>query len=57
LRGLLLAIDIAATDRILKCALKSKKTENDWSIEIALAAGIIQAPAAIPASIDLREGW
>jgi len=46
--------DIALTDRILNC-IPSKKTENDWHIETALAAGIIEAPAAIPLAVDLRE--
>ena len=49
-------IETAIKERILNC-IPSKKTENDWHIENALAAGIIQAPAAIPASVDLRETW
>ena len=48
--------DIAATDRILNC-IPSKITENDWQIETAQAAGIIEAPAAIPLAVDLREAW
>ena len=35
----------------------SKKTENDWKFEDALAAGVLGAPAALPASVDLRAAW
>ena len=49
-----MAIETAITDRILNC-IPSKTTENDWHIENALAAGIIEAPVAIPLAIDLRE--
>jgi len=48
--------EILATDRILNC-VPSKKTENDWHIESALAAGIIEAPTTIPLAVDLREPW
>lgn len=41
--------------RILNC-LPSQKTENDWTIENALEAGILAAPTpTIPVSKDLRQ--
>lgn len=42
--------------RILNC-LPSKAIEKDWSFMNATAAGTVAAPATIPASKDLREGW
>jgi C1A family cysteine protease len=36
--------------------LPSLSTENDWTFESALAAGL-SAPAALPASVDLRASW
>jgi C1A family cysteine protease len=42
--------------RILN-VLPSKKTENDWSFDNATEAGVLAAPAAIPASKDLRQSW
>jgi len=45
----------AAVKRILNC-IPSAKTETDWQLEHALAAGVA-APAAIPASTDLRAAW
>jgi C1A family cysteine protease len=36
----------------------SRNTERDWSIEHAIAASAIAAPAAtLPASVDLRVAW
>ena len=35
----------------------SRKTETDWQIDDALGAGALAAPAAPPASIDLRAAW
>ena len=35
----------------------SKKTENDWKFQDALSAGVLGAPAALPASVDLRAPW
>ena len=36
----------------------SRATENDWSFENAVAAGALAAaPAAPPASVDLRAAW
>ena len=46
----------AKPKRILNC-LPSLKQENDWTFETALSAGLAAAPAAIPASKDLREPW
>ncbi len=44
--------------RILNCK-ESEDKENDWSFEDAANAGLAMAaaPAALPASIDLREDW
>ncbi len=42
--------------RILN-VLPSQKTENDWSFDNATEAGVLAAPAAIPASKDLRKSW
>jgi C1A family cysteine protease len=35
----------------------SRNTENDWTIETALAAGAVAAPVALPSSVDLRAAW
>lgn len=35
----------------------SKGTENDWQLTDSIAAGSIGAPAALPASVDLRAAW
>ncbi|HXI07958.1 MAG TPA: C1 family peptidase [Bradyrhizobium sp.] len=35
----------------------SRNTDSDWSFETALAAGAIEAPASLPASVDLRAAW
>jgi hypothetical protein len=43
-------------DRICNL-VPSAGTENDWSIEHALAVGAIAAPPALPASVDLRAAW
>ncbi len=38
--------------------LPSRHPENDWSMAIALAAGMVDTPlAAPPPSVDLREAW
>lgn len=38
--------------------LPSKNTENDWLFSNALASGALAAaPAALPASVDLRKPW
>lgn len=42
--------------RILNC-LSSKDIDKDWSFENATDAGTVGAPAAIPASKDMRESW
>jgi hypothetical protein len=42
--------------RILNCN-PSRNTERDWQFDHAAAAGVLAAPAAIPASKDLREVW
>src|SRR5258707_1331710 len=35
----------------------SKGTENDWRLVHALSSGAVTAPAALPASVDLRSAW
>ncbi len=35
----------------------SKDTGLDWKFETALASGVLGAPAALPASVDLRKSW
>jgi C1A family cysteine protease len=45
-----------STKRILN-VLPSQKVENDWSFDNASEAGVVAAPAAIPATKDLREMW
>jgi C1A family cysteine protease len=35
----------------------SRATQTDWQFHHAVAAGALQAPAALPASIDLRAAW
>jgi hypothetical protein len=42
--------------RILNC-IPSRETERDWRFEDAVEAELCAAPAAIPASKDLREAW
>jgi C1A family cysteine protease len=42
--------------RILN-VLPSKNTEKDWAFTNAAASGVVSAPAALPASKDLRESW
>ena len=40
------------------CNLKpSPKTEMDWQFHNALQSGALGAPAALPASLDLRQSW
>ncbi|HVG17529.1 MAG TPA: C1 family peptidase [Blastocatellia bacterium] len=45
-----------STKRILN-VLPSKNTHQDWSFENATEAGVLGAPAAIPATKDLRASW
>ena len=37
--------------------IPSQGTENDWQLADSVAAGSIGAPAALPASVDLRASW
>lgn len=37
--------------------LPSRETERDWKYEDAMAAGVLGAVAAPPASVDLRHPW
>lgn len=46
----------ASTQRILNL-VPSKETEQDWSYQTALNSGALQAPHAIPGSVDLRKSW
>ncbi len=44
------------TNRIAN-VIPSKDTQDDWSLNNALGAGILAAPVALPASVDLRAAW
>lgn len=44
------------SDRICNL-IPSRNTERDWQFHEALAAGVFTAPAALPASVDLRAPW
>ena len=44
-------------DRICNLVFPSRNTEKDWQFHHALAAGVLAAPAALPASVDLRAAW
>lgn len=46
--------EIKPEDRILN-VVPSKNVENDWTFKNAVEAGILEAPAEIPDSVDLRE--
>lgn len=37
--------------------MPSTKTENDWNYDSAVQANAVAAPAALPASVDLRAPW
>jgi papain like protease len=45
-----------STGRILNC-LESPKMEQDWGFSHAAEAGVLGAPARLPASKDLRAAW
>ncbi len=42
--------------RILNC-IPSRETENDWRLESAVSAQIVEKPQESPPHIDLREDW
>ena len=44
------------TNRIVN-VLPSRETNEDWGLMNAVGAGIVAAPAALPASVDLRATW
>lgn len=44
------------TNRIAN-VIPSADTQDDWSMNNALGAGIVAAPVALPASVDLRTTW
>jgi Papain family cysteine protease len=48
--------EVTNTNRILN-VIPSKDTQNDWSMNTAVEAGMLSAPAALPASVDLRQDW
>lgn len=50
------ATTVSSTQRICNL-VPSRGTEKDWTFQDALAAGAIGAPAALPASVDLRAAW
>jgi C1A family cysteine protease len=35
----------------------SVDTDRDWAFSDSIASGVLQAPAALPASVDLRQTW
>jgi hypothetical protein len=45
-----------SVDRIYN-VVPSKDTEKDWKFGDALTAGLLAAPAVLPASVDLRKPW
>ena len=47
---------MAKGKRILNC-IPSRDTHEDWTFETARDAGVLAAPAPIPASKDMREAW
>jgi C1A family cysteine protease len=47
---------IPVTQRICNL-VPSKNTETDWHFENAIQSGALAAPAALPASVDLRAAW
>lgn len=44
------------SDRICNL-IPSRDTEGDWSVDQALTAGALRAPAALPSKVDLRQVW
>ncbi|RZI42843.1 hypothetical protein EGT07_12755 [Herbaspirillum sp. HC18] len=48
--------EVPVHKRILN-VIPSRDTENDWRIEHATEAGILEAAPPIPSSVDLREPW
>jgi hypothetical protein len=44
-------------DHFICNVVPSKGTENDWQLADSIAAGSIGAPAALPASVDMRAAW
>jgi hypothetical protein len=49
-------MEMTKTPRVLNCN-PSKNTEADWPLKHAIDAGIVGAPAALPAEKDLRQPW
>lgn len=50
---------MAATKKVKRIlnVIPSEATEQDWLMENAVEAEMLSAPAALPASKDLREAW
>ena len=44
-------------DHFICNVVPSRGTENDWQLADSIAAGSIGAPAALPASVDMRAAW
>lgn len=44
------------TRRILN-VVPSRKTEDDWGLDIALASGVVKKVTPLPREVDLREDW
>lgn len=44
------------TNRIVN-VIPSTDTQEDWTLNTALGAGLLAAPAALPPSVDLRAAW
>ncbi len=47
----------ASFDDFICNVVPSKGTDNDWQLADSIAAGSIGAPAALPASVDMRAAW
>lgn len=41
---------------VLNC-IPSKDTDDDWTFEDAIGAGVFAVPKTIPDAVNLREGW
>ncbi|MEO8267416.1 MAG: C1 family peptidase [Ilumatobacteraceae bacterium] len=47
----------ASFDHFICNVVPSRGTDNDWQLADSIAAGSIGAPAALPASVDMRAAW
>jgi len=46
--------EVEAVKRILNC-IESRDVEKDWNLEAAFVSGVVEAPAELPSTVDLRE--